>query len=161
MLILPTSPCGSPGFRVISRHVSPPSVDLNRPLPGPPLDIWYSIRYASHSAANTTLGLRRSIATSAAPVLPSRNSTCFHVLPPSMLLKMPRSSLGALYLPKSATNTMSAFVGWMRILEIASEFVNPTRVHVLPASMDLKTPSPGMMLPRMHDSPVPMYTTSG
>ena len=47
-----------PALRVISRHVSPPSVDLKRPLPGPPLDIWYSTRYASHSAAYITLGIR-------------------------------------------------------------------------------------------------------
>ena len=47
----PTSPAGIPVLRVISLHVSPPSVLLNRPLPGPPLDIWYSLRYASHSDA--------------------------------------------------------------------------------------------------------------
>ena len=110
-LIFPTSPCGRPGLRVISRQVSPPSVDLYRPLPGPPLDIWYSTRYASHNAANTTLGLRRSMATSAAPVLPSLNSTFFQDLPPSALLKTPRSSLGTLYLPKSATKTMSGLAG--------------------------------------------------
>src|SRR5437763_4380178 len=56
---------------------------------------------------------------------------------------------------------MSGLAGWIRILEIASEAVKPTRVHVLPASAVLYTPSPGMMLPRMHDSPVPMKTTSG
>ena len=57
MPILPTSPCaGSPGLRVISFHVSPPSVDLKKPLPGPPLDIWYSTRYASQSAAYITSG---------------------------------------------------------------------------------------------------------
>src|SRR5437660_11141521 len=56
---------------------------------------------------------------------------------------------------------MSGLVGWMRIFEIASEPVKPTCVQVLPASADLYTPSPGMMLPRMHDSPVPMNTMSG
>src|SRR3954468_18404629 len=56
---------------------------------------------------------------------------------------------------------MSGFVGWMRIFEMASESENPTFAHVLPASLDLYTPSPGMMLPRMHDSPVPMNTMSG
>ena len=91
--ILPSMPCGRPGLRVISVHVSPPSVDLNRPLPGPPLDIWYSTRYASHIAANITFGFVRSIATSTAPVLSSRNSTFFQVLPPSVVLKTPRSSL--------------------------------------------------------------------
>ena len=49
----------------------------------------------------------------------------------------------------------------MRTFEIASELVKATCVHVLPASVDLYTPSPGMMLPRMHDSPVPMNTMSG
>src|SRR5919107_674136 len=90
MPIRPTTPEGSPGLRVISRHVSPPSVDLKRPLPGPPLDIWYSIRYASHSAANITLGLRRSICTSTAPVLLSRNSLRCQVVPPSLRLQTHR-----------------------------------------------------------------------
>ena len=41
----PTSPSwGRPGKRVISVHVSPPSVLLKSPLPGPPLDIWNSLR---------------------------------------------------------------------------------------------------------------------
>src|SRR6185369_6601768 len=44
---------------------------------------------------------------------------------------------------------------------MASELRKPTCVQVFPASVDLYTPSPGMMLPRMHDSPIPMYTTSG
>src|SRR5262252_4469021 len=66
--ILPIIPDGRPGLRVISFHVSPPSVDLNRPLPGPPLDIWYSTRYASHSAAYMTFGFRRSMLMSIAPV---------------------------------------------------------------------------------------------
>src|SRR5215510_7239312 len=91
----PNTPDGRPDARLISVHVSPPSVDLNNPLPGPPLDIWYSTRYASHRPANITLGLRRSIAMSIPPVLLSRKSTFFQVLPPSVVLKMPRSSLGA------------------------------------------------------------------
>src|ERR1041384_367064 len=49
----------------------------------------------------------------------------------------------------------------MRSREMASEFWKPTCVHVLPASVDLYTPSPGMMLPRMHDSPIPMNTMFG
>src|SRR5580765_8124994 len=91
--ILPSTPFGNPGLRVISIQCSPPSVDLNNPLPGPPLDIWYSTRYASQSAANITLGFRRSIATSMPPDFASLNSTFFQLLPPSVDLKMPRSSL--------------------------------------------------------------------
>src|SRR5687767_837615 len=49
----------------------------------------------------------------------------------------------------------------MRILEIASDAPKPTCVHFFPASVDLYTPSPGRMLRRMHDSPMPMNTTSG
>src|SRR5438128_11743297 len=56
---------------------------------------------------------------------------------------------------------MSGLVGWIRIFEMASESLKPMWVHVLPASVDLYTPSPGWMLPRMHDSPVPMKTISG
>src|SRR6266581_2954034 len=84
--ILPSSPAGNPEFRVSSVQFSPPSVDLKRPLPGPPLDIWYSLRYASQSAAYITFGFVRSIEMSTAPVLASRKSTRRHVLPPSVLL---------------------------------------------------------------------------
>src|SRR5688500_5929325 len=49
----------------------------------------------------------------------------------------------------------------MRILEMFSDAAKPTFVQVFPASTDLYTPSPGMMLPRMHVSPIPMYTMSG
>src|SRR5258708_32379424 len=135
--ILPSMPEGSPGLRVISVQCSPPSVDLNSPLPGPRLDIEYSTRKASHSAANITFGLLRSIAMSTAPVLLSRKRTLRHVLPPSVVLKTPRSSLGVPYLPKPATTTTSGFVGWMRIFKIASESLNPICVHVFPASVDL------------------------
>ena len=33
-----------PVFFVISVHVVPPSVDLNKPLPGPPLSIDHGVR---------------------------------------------------------------------------------------------------------------------
>src|SRR5260221_864375 len=83
MPMRPMTPDGRPGLRVISVQVSPPSVDLNRPEPGPPLDIVYSFRNASHRAAYMTFGLERSIAMSMAPVLSSRSSKRFHVFPPS------------------------------------------------------------------------------
>src|SRR5436853_3322703 len=96
---LPQMPGGRPWFLVISVQCSPPSVDLNRPLPGPPLDMPHSLRYASQSAAYITSGLLGSIEMSTPPVLSSRYSTLRHVLPPSVVLKMPRSSLFAPYLP--------------------------------------------------------------
>src|SRR6188474_560647 len=105
------TPDGRPALRVISVHVSPPSVDLKRPLPGPPLDIWYSTRNASHRAAYITFGFLRSIEMSTAPVLSSRKSVFFQLFPPSVLLNTPRSALGAPYLPNEATKTTSGLVG--------------------------------------------------
>jgi hypothetical protein len=40
-----------PGARVISVHVVPPSLDLNRPPPGPPLSIDHGVRYTCQNAA--------------------------------------------------------------------------------------------------------------
>src|SRR6476620_5955928 len=68
----PTTPFGIPGLRLISCHASPPSVDLNRPDPGPPDDMLYSPRDASHRAAYSTFGFVRSTEMSMAPVLSSR-----------------------------------------------------------------------------------------
>src|SRR4051812_9190967 len=130
-------PLGRPGLRVISVHVSPALVLLNKPLPGPPLDIVYSSRNASHIAAKMIFGFFGSIEMSIAAVLLSRNSVRFHVLPPSVLLYTPRFSLGALSLPNAATYTMSGLVGSMRIFEMTGESSNPMCTHVLPASVDL------------------------
>jgi hypothetical protein len=49
--ILPTMPRGSPALRVMSVHVSPPSVDLKRPLDGPPLSKAQGRRTTCQSAA--------------------------------------------------------------------------------------------------------------
>src|SRR3954469_1799941 len=130
-------PAGKPGLRVISVQCSPPSVDLYRPDPGPPDDISHSLRCASHIAAYMMSGLFGSMLMSTPPVLWSLYRTLRPVLPPSVVLKIPRSSLGPPYLPKAATKTMSGFFGWMRIFAIASTFLNPMCVHVLPASVDL------------------------
>ncbi len=86
MPMRPIIPDGIPGLRVISFHVSPPSVDLKRPLPGPPLDIVYSLRNASHIAAYITFGFVRSMAMSIAAVLSSRKRTLRQVRPPSDVL---------------------------------------------------------------------------
>src|SRR5881394_604171 len=130
-------PLGSPSLRVISVHVSPPSVDLKSPEPGPPLDMVYSVRYASQSAAYMTSGVVRLNATSIAAVLSSRKRTFFQVRPPSADLYRPRSGFGAECFPNAATNTMSGFDGWIRIFEMFSDDAKPTFVQVLPASVDL------------------------
>src|SRR5205809_6006132 len=126
----PIMPFGSPGACVISVQFWPPSVDLNNPEPGPPLDIVYSLRNASHNAAYMTLGFERSIEMSMAAVLSSRKSTFFQLLPPSVLLKTPRSGLAAECFPNAATKTMFGSVGWIRIFEMFSLDANPTFVHV-------------------------------
>src|SRR6266436_8602548 len=86
---------GKPLFAsgVISVHVSPPSVERNRPLAegavglSPPERYSQPLRRKSHIAANMMSGLVGSIFTSVQPVerfAPLR--TCCHVLPPSVVL---------------------------------------------------------------------------
>src|SRR5262245_18231164 len=93
--ILPRIPVGKPGARVISVHVSPPSVDLNNPLSSPPEDKLHGVRKASQMAANITCGLVGLIARSTAPALLLRNKTFFQDLPPSVDLNTPRSAFRA------------------------------------------------------------------
>src|ERR1700752_325217 len=78
--ILPSS-SGKPSFNF--SHVSPLSVDLYRPLPGPPLITFHGSRPCSHIAAHRMRGLVMSIDNSDAPVLSSTAKTSFHVAPPS------------------------------------------------------------------------------
>src|SRR6476646_7906925 len=134
---LPQIGFGRPGFFVISVQCSPPSVDLNRPLPGPPLDSECGVRETSQRPASSTSGLFGSIDTSTAPVLSSRNIILRHVLPPSTVLKPPRSGFGAYGSPSAATYRTSEFQGWTRILATVRVFSRPTCVHVFPASVDL------------------------
>src|SRR3954470_20763994 len=91
---LPQTGFGRPGFFDSSVHVLPPSVLLNRPLPGPPLESECGVRNTSHSAAYITSGFFGSRTRSTAPVLSSRNSTRAQVLPPSFERNTPRSGLG-------------------------------------------------------------------
>src|SRR5690606_5936600 len=134
---LPITPCGSPGLRVISVHVSPPSTDLNSPEPGPPLESIHSVRYASQKPAYMTCGFDGVSARSTAPARSLRYSTLRQVLPPSVLLNTPRSSFGPNSRPSAATYTRSQLVGWMRMRPIARASVSPMCVQVLPASVDL------------------------
>ncbi len=50
-VIFPSTPEGKPGLWVSSVQVSPPSVDLKIPDPGPPLHSFHGRRYTSHSVA--------------------------------------------------------------------------------------------------------------
>src|SRR6516225_7958190 len=92
--IFPSVPLGRPGLREISNQWSPPSVDLNSPLPGPPDDISQELRNASHSPAYSTCGLLGSRMSSIAPVLSSRKRIRSQVFPPSFDRNTPRSAFG-------------------------------------------------------------------
>jgi len=81
--ILPRSPSGRPGLREISSQVSPPSKLLNRPLPGPPLEMFQKLRRASHIEANSRRGLLGSIVRSIVPATSLRCRIFCQLLPPS------------------------------------------------------------------------------
>src|SRR4030095_3218154 len=82
--ILPLRPLGRPGLFVMSVQVSPPSVDLYKPLSGPPLLSPQQSRRACQTAANRRRGLLGSKDRSAAPASALLQSTCSQVLPPSV-----------------------------------------------------------------------------
>ena len=100
---LPMIPLGSPVLRVISVQWSPPSVVLKIPLPAPPLINSHGFRPACQSAAYSTSGFVGSITSSIAPVESFRKRIFFQVLPPSVVLKTPRSGFGAQTCPNAAT----------------------------------------------------------
>src|SRR5512143_3421804 len=132
------------------------------PLLGPPLNIAHVCITTCHAPANKTFGLRTSIVSPEHPVFSSTNSTCFHVLPPSVVRNTPRSCCGPVARPSAQTKTMFGLVGcttmrWMRPVS-----ARPMLIHVVPESLDLYTPSPCRSASRMaHASPVPAQTIDG
>jgi hypothetical protein len=124
--ILPQSGGGSPAFFVSSVQVLPPSVVLNRPLPGPPLDSECGVRNTSHKPAYSTSGFRGSMLRSTAPVFSSRNSTRVQVLPASTVLNTPRSLFAPYGSPRAATYATSGFEGWTRMRPMAIVLSSPT-----------------------------------
>src|SRR6266852_6215813 len=89
----PIIPAGRPCPSSFAQ-VLPPSMDLWRPLPGPPLFRLHGVRETSHIEAKSVLELFGSKTMSIAPVLLSLYKTFCHVAPPSVVRKTPRSSLG-------------------------------------------------------------------
>src|SRR5579875_3065066 len=71
----PISPLGKPGLRVSSSHVSPPSVDLNSPLPAPPLSRSHGLRYTSQKPAYKMFEFVGSNVRSIAPAFGPREKT--------------------------------------------------------------------------------------
>ena len=97
-------------FSSSSVHDAPPSVVLNRPLalgasgPSPPERNVHPLRRKSHIPANSVFGVCGSIDIIEHPVdalAPLR--TLVHVLPPSVVLYTPRSSLSLQSLPGTQT----------------------------------------------------------
>ena len=78
-----------------------------------------------------------SIAMSVNPVSSSMNLILFHVLPPSVVLKMPRSGFGPNRWPGDATYTVSGFFGSITMRAIVCVSFRPMFVNVLPPSVVL------------------------
>src|SRR4029077_14425159 len=112
-------------------HVSPPSREVYKPLPGPPEFISHGCRRACHRPAKRMRGLVGSKQTSEAPVSSSLASTCFHVAPPSVVRYTPRSLPGPNGEPSTAAKAMSGLVGWTIIVPIWPRLPQ-TCFHVLP-----------------------------
>src|SRR5512133_1635620 len=158
---LPIKPLGKPVLCVISVQCSPASVVLKMPPPVPPLISIHGLRPACQSAAYKSSGLLGSITSSIAPVESLRKRTFFQVLPPSVVLKTPRSGFVPQTCPSAATYATSPLRGSMRKREICCVSFRPIDVHVFPASVVFHTPSPYETLPRIGYSPPPTHTTSG
>src|SRR5437667_11883576 len=101
---------GSPLAPLSSVQDAPPSLLLNRPLalgasgPSPPERNVHPLRRKSHIPANSVFGVCGSIDIIEHPVdalAPLR--TLVHVLPPSVVLYTPRSSLSLQSLPGTQT----------------------------------------------------------
>src|SRR5437899_6040353 len=159
--MLPSTPGGSPGLCVSSVQCSPPSVDLKIPPPGPPDTSCHGLRCACQKAAYRTSGLLGSRTRSEIPVESLRNSTLFHVLPPSVVLYTPRSAFGPKACPCAPTHTMSGLAACTRTRESCYVPASPTQAQVLPPSVVLNTPAPDDPLPRIGYSPVPTSPMPG
>src|SRR5258705_12818978 len=81
-------------------------------------------------------------AISATPDDPSESpSVFFQHLPPSVVLKSPRGSVGT-ELPNAPATTTSGFLGSTRIELRKCCSLSPALFQVAPASVDLNTPCP-------------------
>src|SRR6185436_20880963 len=107
------------------------------------------------------LGALGAMTSSVAPVSESVASTFFHVRPPSVVLKMPRSPPGPNSDPLDATSTVLSFVGSITMRATCCDRARPIFCHVLPPSVLLYTPSPNDVVWRLFTSPVPAHTRSG
>src|SRR5260370_6204621 len=84
-------------------QVRPPSFDRKTPVFSLPEINRQGLRSKRHMVAYRMLGLLTSISRSAQPCSASIYKTFFHVSPPSVVMKTPRSSLGPVLWPSAAT----------------------------------------------------------
>ena len=89
----PSVPRGSP-LPVTFVQDLPPFVLWYKPLPGPPPAKPHAVRCRSYIAAHRLFGLVGSIASSVAPVSSVTKSVFVQFLPPSVVMKTPRSWFG-------------------------------------------------------------------
>src|SRR6187402_3941919 len=106
---LPISSLGKPAPPGV--HVSPPSVLLKKPPAREPEMIVHGFRSMRFIQAYTVFGLPGCNSTSIAPVLSFMYNVFFHVLPPSVVLKTPRSVFFLKMSPYAATQTMFGLDG--------------------------------------------------
>src|SRR5262245_2470948 len=121
-----------------SLQCSPPSVDLNRPLPGPPDRNVHACRRKSHIAAKTVDGscaLEASIAQPVDGFVPA--STLDHVFPPSVVRYTPPAVLSFHRCPVAHASTVLPLRGSTMIFAMRSESFSPTLVQFSPPSVDL------------------------
>src|SRR5215211_4038099 len=109
--IFPSGLFGMPGLKLISFHVSPPSVLFHSPLRPPPAFMPHGVRWNFYIDADRIRGFVGSMVRSIAPVESLRYSTLRHVLPPSVVRKTPRSAFGPNAWPIAARYARSASRG--------------------------------------------------
>ena len=82
-------------------------------------------------------GFSQSTSMSRPPVSLLTNSVFFQVLPPSVVLKMPRSSFGPNGEPSAASHTVLVLNGCTLMPPTWPESLRPMNSHFAPASVDL------------------------
>ena len=101
-----------------------------------------------------------SITTSVNPVCAEMDLVFVQVLPPSIVLKRPRSPPGAQSGPIAATYTTSGSRGSITMRPMCCVLGSIGLDQLFPPSIDLKTPMPHDELCMLFASPLPTHTTS-
>src|SRR5262245_52115056 len=156
----PSTPSGKP-LPSSFVHVLPASAVFQIAVPGPPPLKPQEVRRRWYDAAYRVFVSTGSITMSVKPVSSSMNLTLAQVLPPSVVLYIPRSLFGPNRRPSAATYTVLASFGSTTMRAMVCVSFNPTLVNVLPPSVDLLIPSPKLELWRLFGSPVPTQTMFG